>query len=89
LYFKVHINILISSCFPWETNPWPWWCKRKHSTVWATGKPRWVRILGFRLPDMVQTMSACQSPGLVVITICCSAHMGNMSLNLTSNISES
>jgi len=21
--FEVHINIFISSCFPWKPNPWP------------------------------------------------------------------
>jgi len=25
--------ILIRSCSPWETNPWPWSCKRWRSTV--------------------------------------------------------
>jgi len=28
LHFKIHIYILISSGFPWESNPWPWCCKR-------------------------------------------------------------
>jgi len=38
LHFKVHIYSLINSCFPWETNPWPWRYKYQRSTVWTTGK---------------------------------------------------
>jgi len=33
VYFKVHIYILISSCFPRESNPWHWRCKHRCSTV--------------------------------------------------------